>query len=102
MGRAFVVHAVGSTGKNDSLIACSLDFLRRNLVIGFDFRIDMMFPDSAGNQLVILTAKVQNKDFFFHLTFPHKLIWALSVQTPAISGLTFAKNASTCCSQRPM
>ena len=48
------------------VLSGSLDFLRRNSVVGLNFGINMLLPNSAGNQLVILAAEIQNKYFILH------------------------------------
>ena len=64
VGRGQIIDAIGAAGKDNALIAPVLDFLGGDRIVLFDLRIDVEIPDTAGDQLVILSAKVQNQNFF--------------------------------------
>ena len=64
VGGGHIIDAIGAAGEDDALIAPVLDFLGGDRIVLFDLRIDVEIPDSAGDQLVILAAKVQYKNFF--------------------------------------
>ena len=64
VGGGHIIHAVGAAGEDDALVAPGLDLLGGNGVVLFDLRVHMEIPDSAGDQLIILSAEVQNQDFF--------------------------------------
>ena len=61
--RSVIVNAVGAACEDDALGVLRLDFLQ-GFFPGHDFAVYMMFSDTAGNQLIILTAEVQNEDHF--------------------------------------
>ena len=61
--RRFIVNAVWSAGKDDPLRILCLDFLKGQRV-RLHFAVHVAFPDSSGNQLIILSAEVQH-DYFF-------------------------------------
>ena len=58
MGGGHIEYAVGAAGEDDALVVPGLDFLRGNGIILLDLRVDMEVPDSAGDQLIVLAAKV--------------------------------------------
>ena len=64
VGRGHIIDAIGAAGEDNALIAPVLDFLGGDRIVLFDLRIDVEIPDSAGDQLVILAAEVQNQNFF--------------------------------------
>ena len=69
VGGSHIIDAVGATGEDDAAIALCHNLLRGDAVIGLDFSVHIQVANPAGNQLVILTAKVQNEDFFHRLSF---------------------------------
>lgn len=64
MGRGHIIDAVGAAGKDDALVAPGLDLLRGNGVVLLDLRIHVQVTNPAGNQLIVLAAKIQDEDFF--------------------------------------
>ena len=62
-GRIRQISAVGPTGKNDPLRVFGLDLCKIS-AIGINFAIHVALADAACDQLVILTAKIQNNDSF--------------------------------------
>ena len=64
VGGGHIVDAVGAAGKDDAAVARRQDFLRGDAVIGFDLGVNVQVPHPPGDQLVVLSAKVQNKNFF--------------------------------------
>ena len=56
----FIVDAVGSAGENDTLISFRHNGLGGYFIVRLDLRIDMLFTNPAGNQLIVLTAEVQD------------------------------------------
>ena len=58
VGGGHIEYAVGAAGEDDALIVPGLDFLRGDGIERFDLRVDMEIPDSAGDQLIVLTAEV--------------------------------------------
>ena len=60
--RFHIVNAVRSACENNTLVIVSLDDLNRGR-IGEYFSVNIVITDSACNQLIILTAEVQNKNF---------------------------------------
>ena len=69
VGGSHIVDAVGATGEDDAAIALCRNLLRRNAVVGLDFSVHIQVTDPAGNQLIILSAKIQDEDFFHSVTF---------------------------------
>ena len=59
-----IVDAVGAAGEDNALVVPGLDLLGGDCVVLLNLRVDVEIPDSAGNQLIILAAKVQNQNFF--------------------------------------
>ena len=64
VGGGHIIDAVGAAGEDDALVVPGLDLGGGNGIVLLDLRIDMEIPDSAGDQLVILSAEVQHKNFF--------------------------------------
>ena len=64
VGRGHIIDAIGAAGEDNALIAPVLDLLGGDRIVLFDLRVDVEIPDTAGDQLVILSAKVQNQNFF--------------------------------------
>ena len=64
VGGGHIIDAVGAAGEDDALVVPGLDLSGGNGIVLLDLRIDMEIPDSAGDQLVILSAEVQHKNFF--------------------------------------
>ena len=64
VGGRHIIDAVGAAGEDDALVVPGLDLSGGNGIVLLDLRIDVEIPDSAGDQLVILSAKVQHKNFF--------------------------------------
>ena len=58
MGRALQIDAVRATGEDNAFIA-SFRNLGKGSGIGQNFTVDMVVADAAGNQLVVLAAKVK-------------------------------------------
>ena len=61
-----VIDTVGATGKDDALVSGFLDFRHSDFVVRLDFGIHLMLPYPPCNELVILSAEIQDKNFFFH------------------------------------
>ena len=70
MRRGGIVNAVGTSRKNNTL---GIDFFDARDIrsAGQYFAVHLAFADAAGNQLVILTAKVKHNGCFLH-SFPHR------------------------------
>ena len=64
--RGRIIDAVRPAGKDNALAAFPLYLFCVNAAVGFHFGIDMLLPDPSGDQEVILTAEVQNKNLFLH------------------------------------
>ena len=62
-GRVLQINAVGAAGEDDALGILGLDD-RKIGFIGIDLAVDIIFSDAAGNQLIVLSAKVQHDDSF--------------------------------------
>ena len=70
-GRVLQINAVGAAGEDDALGILGLDD-RKIGFIGIDLAVDIIFSDAAGNQLIVLSAKVQHDDsFMLHDVFLH-------------------------------
>ena len=69
MGRFLQINAVGAACKNDTQGRKGADFIHGN-GIGLDFAVDVLLPDTPGNELVILTAEIQHQNLFFHCYSP--------------------------------
>ena len=61
-------HGGGAAGEDQGIRPEGTDLVRRDAV-GLDLTVDAALTDAAGDQQVILTAKIQNKDFF-HVRHP--------------------------------
>ena len=60
--RPLLIHTVGSAGKDDPHgIECT-DLFHGGL-IGFYFAVHMAFPDTAGDQLIVLSSEIQDQNF---------------------------------------
>ena len=69
-GRIRQISAVGAAGKDETLGVFGLDFSKVGAV-RLNLAIHIAFTDTAGNQLVILAAEVQNDDgFLLHEVAP--------------------------------
>ena len=66
MGRCRIGNTVGAAGKDDTLVPGLPDLGYRDPIEGLDFCVHLLFPNPPGNELVILSAKIQNQNFFFH------------------------------------
>ena len=64
-GRSVIVYAVGTAGEDDAHRVQRPQLLN-GCLIAFDFAVYAAFTDSAGNQLVVLTAEIENQ-YFFHI-----------------------------------
>ncbi len=108
MGRGLVINAVGPAGEDDAGVALGANGIQRDLVVAADLREDVLLADAAGDELVILPAEVQHKNFFHSISFSlsvKKVQTVISVSarsTPASSGRSDARKASTCAAQRPV
>ena len=71
VGGFLQIYAVGTAGKDDALGIHFFNGLQRHS-IGVHFAVDIAFADTAGNQLIILTAEVQNNN---HLSVHGKLLF---------------------------
>ena len=70
-GRILQINAVGAAGEDNALGILGLDD-RKIGFIGIDLAVDIIFSDAAGNQLIVLSAKVQHDDsFMLHDVFLH-------------------------------
>ena len=69
------VYAVGPARQNDSHRSGLLNGLQP-IPIRNNLTIHIAFADPAGNQLIILTSKIDHKNFFifYHRTFSHPLL----------------------------
>ena len=65
MGRGLQIHGVGAAGEDDAHGIKGLDLLHGHF-IGFDLAVDIAFPNAAGDELIVLSAKVQDEDFLRH------------------------------------
>ena len=66
-GRSFLVAAVGAAGQNDALRLHGANLFEIRFV-GIDLAIYIAFPHAACHQLIVLTTKIYDNDFFvFHL-----------------------------------
>ena len=61
MGRILLINAAGAAGEDDADGVHGLQLFKGG-GIGLYLAVDIAFPDAAGNQLIILTAKVQDND----------------------------------------
>ena len=64
VGGGHIIHAVGAAGEDDAAVALPGDLLHSDAVVGLDLGVDVEVTGPAGNQLIILAAEVQNKNFF--------------------------------------
>ena len=62
-GRVRGIDTVRPAGKDDACRVEGADFLHSG-GIGLQLAVDVLLPHTAGNELIILAAKVQNQDFF--------------------------------------
>ena len=79
MGGSFQINAVWPAGKDNTDGVFLSDGLYCGLPPGKDFAVNAQIPDTAGDQLIILAAKVYNQndfvcqkitDFPFFILFP--------------------------------
>ena len=70
VGGGGVIHAVGAAGEDDALVADLPDLRRSDFIKGLDFGVNLLFPNSSGNQLVVLAAEVQYQNVFVHGVLP--------------------------------
>ena len=61
VGGFLLIHTARATGEDDTDGVHGLNFFQGGS-IGLDLAVDIAFPDTACNQLIILPAKVQNND----------------------------------------
>ena len=61
MGRAFVVNARRTAGENDSIRIQFFDVSRRKIE-GNDFGIDLELPHTAGDDLGVLRAEIEDEN----------------------------------------
>ena len=62
MGGFFIIDTVGAAGEDDAHGIIGSDLLKAHIK-GLDFAVYITFADAAGDQLVILSAEVQYKNF---------------------------------------
>ena len=60
---AFCVNTVGAAGEDDADGAKGPNVLYGGLAGGMDLAVHMTFPHPAGNELIVLTAEVQDQNF---------------------------------------
>ena len=65
VGRFLQIHAVGAAGENDAHGRKGADLVQ-GCGVGLDLAVDILLPHPPGDQLIVLSAKVQNQDFFLH------------------------------------
>ena len=65
VGRFLQIHAVGAAGENDAHGRKGADLVQ-GCGVGLDLAVDVLLPHPPGDQLIVLSAKVQNQDFFLH------------------------------------
>ena len=70
--RSGIVHAVRAAGKDDPGIPLGPDFIDRDLIEILQFRVHSEIPDTAGDQLVVLSSEIQYK-YLFHVFLPYAL-----------------------------
>ena len=68
-GSAFLINTAGTTGENNTDGREFPDLLQGHIV-GMDFTIHIAFPHSACDELIVLTAEIQNKDLLIFHTLP--------------------------------
>ena len=62
---AFIIDAVRPTGEDNTGRVERADFLHSGR-IGLQLAVDVLLSHAAGNELVVLSAEVQNQDFLLH------------------------------------
>ena len=62
MGRPFIVNTRRTAGKNESLRAQSGDF-SRGCIEANNFRINLEFANTPGNDLRVLRTEIQDENF---------------------------------------
>ena len=67
-GGAFFIAARRTSGQDDALRRHLPDLLQRG-TIGIDLAVDVVLPDPARHQLVVLSAEINDDDFFLVLNF---------------------------------
>ena len=89
MGGLLVIDAVGAAGEDDAHGVIGLD-LGKAHVKGLDLAVNIAFTDPAGDQLVILSAEVQYKNFFVtHWSAsPQNMVMQASRSAPTDTYLT--------------
>ena len=65
VGRFLQIHAVGAAGENDAHGRKGANLVQGR-GIRLDLAVDVLLPHPSGDQLIVLSAKVQNQDFFLH------------------------------------
>ena len=65
VGRFLQIHAVGAAGENNAHGRKGADLVQ-GCGVGLDLAVDVLLPHPPGDQLIVLSAKVQNQDFFLH------------------------------------
>ena len=68
-GSALVEYRGGTAGKNQRIRRKGADFLRRDAE-RLNFAVNTAFTNAAGNQQIILTAKIQNQNAFHSAILP--------------------------------
>ena len=69
MGRLLQINAVGTAGEDDAHRRKGANFVQGG-GIGLDLTVDVLLPNTPGNELVILTAEIKHQNFFFHISSP--------------------------------
>src|SRR5699024_4607592 len=78
------VGAVGAAGEDDALGVPGLDLCQVGFV-GINLAIDVAFPDTAGDELVILAAEIENDDGFLL----HGTLLSLHTRYHTVIGLLY-------------
>ena len=78
-GRVLSVYAVGPSCKNDALRIHFLNLFKAHST-GVDFAVHIAFSDSSGNQLIVLSAEVED-DYKFSI---HRVPPGVKSKTPAL------------------
>jgi hypothetical protein len=63
-----IIYTVRSTGKDNAFVVILFYFFGRNFVVGLDFGIHLLRTNTPCDELVILTAKIQNKNLIHCVT----------------------------------
>ena len=68
-GRILQINAVGAAGEDNAHGGEGPDF-RHGHGVRFDLTVYPTFPDSAGDELIILAAKIQNQNLLHYFSPP--------------------------------